>query len=50
MLEAAAKLFPKSTRAARGCHLEHVLPAATPADVAGLEQELRLSLPRRPGR
>jgi hypothetical protein len=45
MLKAAAKLFPRFARAARARHLEHVLPPATTADVAALEQRLRLPLP-----
>jgi hypothetical protein len=45
MLDAVAKLFPHFARLASECELEHVLPPATDAEVAALEQRLGLPLP-----
>ena len=45
MLEAAAKLFPRFARAARGRDFENVLLPATAAEIAALEQQLGLPLP-----
>src|SRR5687767_12454366 len=45
MLDAVAKLFPQFARLAAKRDLEHVLPAATPAEVTKLEEDLGLALP-----
>lgn len=45
MLEVVAKLFPRFVRAARGRHLENILPPATATDIEALEAELGLPLP-----
>jgi hypothetical protein len=46
MLEAVSKLFPRFARVAGNFELEHILPAATPVDVANIERSLGLSLPQ----
>jgi SMI1 / KNR4 family (SUKH-1) len=45
MLEAVGKMFPRFARAARGRHLEHVLPPAKAAEIVALELQLGLPLP-----
>src|SRR5258708_6608331 len=45
MLDAVATLFPRFARLAAKRDLEHVLPAATPAEVTKLEEDLGLALP-----
>ncbi len=45
MLEAVARLFPRFARLAADRELEQVLPPATAAEIAALEQQLGLLLP-----
>jgi hypothetical protein len=46
MLDAVANLFPRFARLAADRELEHVLPPATAAEIAALEQRLGLPLPQ----